>query len=165
VIKVQSHKSVAACRRNRAGDNRLVFSRPALACEEASWRANKPWIWPRSSLLTLTKRTPTSERSSVSIQECLLESRCVLGMCWRGYTRALRKSHSAIFDHIITRGGSVSSQVMDIFVDEKGNGYFRREDSPRKYFISSRCLYDLAQNLWKDEKVQLHQSPRWRCGI
>ena len=49
---------------------------------------------------------------------------------------------------------------MDIFVDEKGNGYFRREDSPRKYFISSRCLYDLAQNLWKDEKVQLHQSPR-----
>lgn len=53
-------------------------------------------------------------------------------------------------------GGFWRNQVMDIYIDENGNGYLLRGDSWRKYNFHSLCLYNFARDLWEDARIPVH---------
>ena len=76
--------------------------------------------------------------------------------CVNGASRADTSSIKPRFWLTLLNGGFWSYQVMNIYIDENGNGYLLRGDSWRRYHFHSPCLYNFARDLWEDTRIPVH---------
>jgi hypothetical protein len=78
--------------------------------------------------------------------------------CIESATRSSALTLSPRFKITLLTGGFWRSQKMDVFVDERGAGFFQRGDSSDKYYFLSPCLFAMADSIWNDPRSPIQDS-------